>query len=547
RLTFTVIDADTGQLIPARVIFRPPPHAGFADSLTSGSFSPLSPGGATGAVVGPGVLGSPEGVLLANGFGTVPVPPGSYSLFITRGPEYEAVQDSVKVHAGEEQQIEAVLDRTVDTRGWLAADMHVHLARSFDSQLPGDRRVISMVTNGIEVIVPTDHNVATDLGPTIQALGYGPELVGTISGDEFNFKEGHGGAYPVPYQADQPYGGAPPWIATGPGGCTAASTQINCLTAARAFPVMHAQIPGETVVTVNHPFWPRGDLGYFSNIQWGAGTSHPLPTPLPTAGLFDALEVLNGYQARTTVENALLADWFYLLGQGYRVTALGNSDTHRINWVRAGFPRTWLRLPNDRPGDTTGAGLADAIKHGRAIASTGPFVTLTADGGQIGDVVVPHRPGQVAVDLLVDAPGWIEVDRVRVFVNGDLRRDFAVPPGRRPVFHARFDEPIEGDSWILALASGTKPLPPDVVGESSHANGWEMLPWAITNPIFIDADGNGEWKPSFGAPRGAPGTPTNPLGEPDLNGVPEGCSPDEVPTEPPLEAPEDIVLPLLHF
>ncbi|HEY7956274.1 MAG TPA: CehA/McbA family metallohydrolase [Polyangia bacterium] len=537
RLIFTITDGDDGQPVPSRVIFRPPPHAGFADSITSGRYDPLSWGGNTGAVVGPGVLGSPEGVLLAYGTGEVPVPAGTYSLFITRGPEYEAVETSVTVSAGEVRPISAELERSVDTRGWLAADMHVHTSRSFDSWMRGDRRVISMVTGGVEVIVPTDHNVSTDLAPAIRALGYGPDRVGTVTGNEFNFKEGHAGVYPVAPPPVFRQEGMPP----GPPDCSMGSTAIYCTTAALAFPRMHAELPGVTVVTVNHPFWPEGDLGYFTNIQWGAGTAHPLPALLPTAGLFDAMEVLNGYQTRATVENNLVADWFFLLEHGHRITALGNSDTHRINWVRGGWPRTWLRLPNDRPGDTTGAGLSEAIKHNRAIASTGPFVIFTADGAQIGDTVVPLRPGVVSLDITADAPAWIDLDRVRVYVDGELRQDFQVSRGLRPVFHTRFDEKIAGDGFIVVFASGSRPLPPDVVGELSHTIGREMLPWAITNPIFVDGDGDGVWSPPRPAVRHLTRPPA-PLAAREELSVPVGCGPDD-PT--PLETPEQLLLPLL--
>src|SRR5580693_7216279 len=59
-LKITVTDHDTGLPIPARVIFRPPPAAGFADSISSGMFAVNSPGSSIGAVVAPGVVGSPE-------------------------------------------------------------------------------------------------------------------------------------------------------------------------------------------------------------------------------------------------------------------------------------------------------------------------------------------------------------------------------------------------------------------------------------------------------------------------------------------------------
>ena len=85
------------------------------------------------------------------------------------------------------------------------------------------------------------------------------------------------------------------------------------------------------------------DLGYFLNIRWKPGM------PLSTAGLFDGIEVLNGYAMRPPDIADLLLDWFALLNQGLRLTGLGNSDTHRIDWLRGGYPRTWLGLPTTEP------------------------------------------------------------------------------------------------------------------------------------------------------------------------------------------------------
>jgi hypothetical protein len=461
----------------------------------------------------------------------IPIPAGTYQLLVTRGPEYEAVPVDVTLAPGEARAIEVTLDRTVDSGGWLSADLHVHLGRSFDAKLRAERRLISMVTNGVELVVATDHNVATDLAPDAAALGYGADVVGTIVGDEFNFMGGHGGGYPVPYDPSDPIGGgAPPWTnCPGPG--------IDCVGPAEAFPWMHGLIPGVTAVTVNHPYWPGADLGYFTNINWGAGTAGGL-RPLETEGMFDAMEVLSGYQLSSTAISVLVEDWFYLLGRRVRVTALGSSDTHRINWVQSGWPRTWLRLPTDRPGEVTGAMLAEAVKKGRAVASTGPFVRLRVDGGDIGDTVTPRVAGKVSIDITVDSPGWIPVDTVFLYINGAERRRFSVSGMARPRFHTVVDENISGDAYVVVIASGNAALPPDVVGELSRQSGYDMKPYAITNPVFVDADGNGQWEPASRPlrPKSAFPTPSAP------KVVVDGCDAegaildDPWKGEPPLDA-----------
>jgi hypothetical protein len=546
HLSFRVLDAGSQQPMPARVIFRPPPAAGFADSITSGTFHVNSPGSGGGTDVSPGVVGAPEGVLLQSGVGVVPVPPGEYDLVITRGPEWELAQLHASVVDERTNDIEVALERSVDTRGWLAADMHVHTNASMDSRMPADHRIISMLTSGIEVMVTTDHHSIVDLEPLMRQLGYGADMATTLSGDELNFYEGHAGVYPVRYDPNKPHGGSPPWQPFNgkPSRCDQPIVGTNCLSDVDAFPAMHSLFPG-AVVTVNHPWWPKGDLGYFTNVDWGAGTNHPLPAPLRSAGLFDALEILNGYWVRDDAETALVADWFYLLQQGHRVTALGNSDTHKINWVRAGFPRTWLRMPTERPGDVTPEDLADAIRSGRAIASTGPFVTLRVNEHEIGDTVHLSEPGRVDAEITVDAPDWIQVDQVQLFVGGEPFTTIPISRGHRPLFDVSVSVPVRSDTFIVALASGAQPLPPDIVGEYGHATGQEMRPWAITNPVFVDSNGDG-WHPTI-AWR-PPAHIVAPVSVPAQRGpVPVDCDPqaeDALEREPPLNAMQAL-MPLL--
>jgi hypothetical protein len=221
-----------------------------------------------------------------------------------------------------------------------------------------------------------------------------------------------------------------------------------------------------------------------------------------------------------------------------------------------------VRLPTDFPGDVTAPMLVDAIRNQRAIASTGPFITLTVDGGQIGDTIVPTG-GTVSVAVTVDAPGWMAVDTVRVYAGGFEVRRFDILPGTRPVFSTTFTLPVSADTFIVAHASGKQPLPGDVVGEYARSMGYDMLPWAITNPVFIDYNGDGLWKPPpasqapvgppFGPmkpaplPGGAPGGPAaaGPLGARQT--VPVDCQPGASGVEPPLSVPPiRQLMPLLY-
>ena len=486
------LDDDTGLPLPARVLVTAVPPTPSVRFDVDERGRPVN--GEFGVRLSPGVIGAPEGVLLVSGSGWFDVPAGTYDLFITRGPEWEADERRVGVVKDHSIRIDSPLRRTVDTSGWLAADLHVHTARSFDSRIPVEDRVVSEVAVGVEVIVATDHNVFSDLQPDVDLFGY-HALARAFVGDEFNFWEGHGGAYPMPYDAKDPVdawghptGGAVAW--------SVEYSLARLIHAGPMFDLLHG-LPTAPAVTINHPrLLP--DLGYFTNVGWAP------PDPLPTAGSFDAIEILNGYMDAPDEIATLLRDWFFLLSSGVRVTGLGSSDTHRLRDVKAGFPRTWLRMPTEDVTKLLPADLADAIKHQRAIASNGPFARLTVDGAAIGDLVT-DTSGIVTVDAFVDAPDWIDVDRVRLYVNGQVAQEIPLERGLRPRLHLRFRQALPaGDAWLALAASGSKPLPTALIGE--HEGG-VVTPFAITSPVFVDGDGDGAWRPRVAEPDPGPIAP----------------------------------------
>ena len=46
------------------------------------------------------------------------------------------------------------------------------------------------------------------------------------------------------------------------------------------------------------------------------------------------------------------------------------------------------------------------------------------------------------------------------------------------------------DAFVVVRVDGDRPLPPVVGGPPAET----LFPVAITNPIYVDADGDGKWK-----------------------------------------------------
>lgn len=475
RLRLTVRSSDDLAPMPARVLIYP----------KTGTPAPsLGSNGRSASSYSSGVLGATRGLFLATGDADFGFPEGTYDLLLFQGPEYEQIRRTVTLTAKQTTTLDVTLEHSVRTTGWVAADMHVHSKVSFDAHVLPDHRVVTEVCSGVELIVPTEHGIHHDLQRDIEALGYRQRAV-SIPGSEYTFAGGHLGVYPVRVDPMGNQGGAPDWQVW---------PRPLDFPAPQAFPMVHA-LPTDPLLVVNHPRLPP-DLGYFLNIGWPRVPGEKLAT----APLIDGIELLNGYEQSPPELTALLADWFFLLNDGQRITALGNSDTHLVDALVAGYPRSWLRLPTEEPARIIQDDLRTAVRGMRAVASNGPFLQLLVDGRDVGDTVLV-RNGQVRVHITADAASWIDVKRVLLYRSGELVLSLPITERKHPALDTVLDLPISADGWLAAAVVGAEPLPVDVIGS---IEGGQARPFAITNPIWLDADGDLKITPPGGSPRPDP-------------------------------------------
>lgn len=452
RFKYLVNDAD-GAALPARIILRGVPPTRDPD------LSPLEQAG-----------GAKNIVYTRTGQGEIELPAGRYRVVVTHGPEYDIVDQEVEVNAESGASVHATLARTVETGGWIACDFHLHAAPSHDSSVTLEDRVLSLLAEGVEYAVPTDHNHVTDYQPIVARLG-ATALLATTSGVEITTATwGHFNAFPYPRRLEPP-----PWANVAP---------------AEIFAVVRARAPG-AVIQVNHPRMPG--VGYFNRIE--------LRPELGSAEAddasfdFDAIEVVNGYdlEAPKLIEQNL-REYFSLLNFGRRYTATGSSDSHRlvINW--AGYPRSYVRVADDAPEKVRATEIARAVAEGRVVVSNGIFIAVAANGTQgPGDTIVGRR---VTLEIDARAPRWVDVRRIAVWVSGTLATTFsgARRAGNAPL-HVKTELDVEQDGWIVVEAWGEQPMSPVFYGR-------RVLPFAFTNPIFVDADQDGVVRPAeLPAPR----------------------------------------------
>jgi hypothetical protein len=411
--------------------------------------------------------------MAASGVGAARVPLGTYDVYVSRGPEWDLYVARHVTVAARGAHVSARLHHVVHTDGWVSADFHVHAASSADSRVPMHDRIYEFLSDGVEVITSTDHNVVSDYAPLIQELGVGRDI-NSIVGDEVTTNGwGHFGAWPLPQKLEEAGHGA---------------TLVQGRTAAQFFHDVRVNAPG-AIIDVHHPRIDA-EIGYFTVGQ--LDTAHDRAGRPGFSFDFDAVEVLNGYQdpERRSVDR-VIAEWFELLDHGHLITATGNSDTHHLDHNIGGYPRNYVRVLDDRPAMVRPEQIATALKHHRSFFTTAPFVRLRAGGGELGDVV-RAQGGKIKVEIEVQAAPWVAVSSAALYLSGREVKRWSVPASEEPVrLRDAIELSVEQDSWLVARVDGDRPLAP-VVGDRKR---FDVRPLALTNPIFVDRDGNGAYDP----------------------------------------------------
>ncbi|MBY0275122.1 CehA/McbA family metallohydrolase [Candidatus Binatia bacterium] len=424
-------------------------------------------------------------VLSASGTGSAALPPGAYQVWISRGIEYDTSVQSVVVPAGGTVNVNAMLTRVVDTTGYLSADMHVHAQNSADSGITFETRAREAAAEGLEIVVPTDHNFNSDMQSAITSTGLGA-WVATLPGDEVTTNEwGHFNGYPLTVNpADLTHGGA---------------LLPRGLTPGQLFATLRTD-PRGPVVQVNHP--RAGGIGYFDLTAFNpvSGTSANPDFSLA----FDAIEVFNG--KRLSQLPTVLNDWYRLLNRAKRVTGVGNTDTHIVFSQELGYPRNFVAVGTDDPATLSEATFKSALKGQQSLFTNGPFVELKVDGAPIG-AQISNGSGTVNAAVRIQAPTWITVDTLDIVVNGNVVQTVSVPTtGNALRLDATYPLQITADSWIAVQVKGgdcrvdssnkcltgncpgrMDPIIPPQYGTDP------VCPYAHTNPVFVDYDGNGQF------------------------------------------------------
>jgi hypothetical protein len=226
-------------------------------------------------------------------------------------------------------------------------------------------------------------------------------------------------------------------------------------------------------------------------------------------------------------------DWMSVLRTGRRVVGTANSDSHEHAKDEPGYPRTYVAVPSDIPSEVSPDDIVAGFVSGDLLMTNGPFVAVNIGGSGMGSVVDASE--EVTLEVTVRSATWVVPNRARVYRNAILIADEVLTTA--PVTGEQGGEYLEAtltlpidtqgeDGFVVVEISGDADYFPSTfpnevpplqfnevltaiggsfgLGDSGPTLGpaltYQVTPYAMTNPIWLDANGDGEITPVLDLP-----------------------------------------------
>ncbi len=463
-LEVQVTDGDSGKPLPCRITITR--NDGSLAALYASTNQPLA--------VRPGVI------YTADGKARVGLLPGDYKLHATCGFEYGLETKTISIKAGETKSVHLQIRREVPTPGWVSCDTHVH---TFTFSRHGDatteERVLTLAGEGIELPIATDHNILTDFSEAAARMRV-QDYFTPVIGDEVTTKAAHFNVFPIQAGSRVPDFRIDDW------------------------PKLLASIrstPGAQVVIMNHPRNVHNAFQPFAKTNFNAVSGESLR--VLDFG-FDAIELVNSSALQSDLM-LVYRDWFAALNYGRRIIGVGSSDGHDVSRYIIGQGRTYIWCRDSNPAAIDVNEACRNLREGRALVSMGLLTHMTVNNQfTVGDLAT-NLNNTMQVEVTVLGPSWTHADRLELFANGVKIREQQFEPQSEKLLTRNQAEKAKvtwmiprpaHDVYLVAIATGpgvTAPYWAISRPYQSSSRSWEPRVVGSTNPIWIDADGDGKF------------------------------------------------------
>ena len=394
----------------------------------------------------------------ATGSASLTLPPGTYTVVVTKGLEFARSVRTLTVAAGHTAFARIQLTRLLDlpARGWWSGDLHVHM--NYGGAYRNDPARLRFQAEAEDVHVVENLIVNKEQRiPDIALFQARPDPVSTprtlVKHDE---------EYHTSYWGHTAHLGLTEGLIL-PNYAGYANTAAASLYPDNAaiFDLAHAQ---RGISGYVHPYEELPDLA------GAAPPTHALPVDV-ALGKVDYVEV-GGFSDHLATAEV----WYRLLNAGFRLPAGAGTD------AMANFASLHGPVGMNRVFVRSGATLRyrawlEALKAGRTFVSNGPLLSFSLDGREAGDEL-RFPAGVHPVTARVTLRSSVPVERLEIVANGvvvapiplsadSLRADASIPL------------PITRSGW-LTLRAYSRHSAPAVL---------DVYPFATTSPIYVTVAG----------------------------------------------------------
>ena len=394
-----------------------------------------------------------------NGSFSVTLPVGTADLEVWRGFEYEPVQRTVDVRAGEWTTLEVDMSRWIDmaAEGWYSGDNHIH---------PN--------YGGHYFVQPIDLRNKAQAEDLNVANGMIANYWGNSRVEDLEHFLGHphphGDERTVVYYNEE-Y--RPSYFAH--------LSLLNLVELITPFYIgsigtaHHALYPDNASVLEQvhdqggiggyvHPF----GLNHRDPLAAGPGGARELPVDA-ILGVADFVDVACIWSDELGTAEV----WYRLLNTGSRIPATAGTDAMTDIWRHPAVGTTRSYVYTGRE-ELDYDEWADAMAQGRAFVTSGPILSLDVSGKGMGEELAASRGDVVAVSAT--ARSIFAMDRLEIIRNGEVIHTVEANGSRS--IEAELEIPVESSGWIAAR----------VLGPTQHGVMDSYL-FAHTNPVYVVADG----------------------------------------------------------
>ncbi len=448
-----------------------------------------------------------EGVVYTStGSAKFGVAAGKFRIYASRGFEYNAPSAVFTIDPGVTLKRTLVLQREVDTAGWVACDTHVHtVTHSGHGDCTIDERMATIAGEGIELVIATDHNKHIDYREIADAHGVDQYFTPVI-GNEVTTKQGHFNIFPVAKGAPVPSHQTTNWD--------------------ELFEEIYTT-PDVKIAILNHPRDIHSGFRPFSRRHHISVSGENMDG---NRMQFNAMEMINSGAVQVNVKE-LLHDWCGLINRGRQITPVGASDSHDVSRYIVGQGRTYIQCADDDPGNIDVDKAVAAFQDGRVIVSYGLMVKLSIHKARNADRIkldthsASDRPilekESIEVTAEVLGPSWARCNQVSLYVNGPIspmmswarpmvvsdeektqgvlrKARWRLTPASAPELAS--DPPVKQDVWLTAFAFGPgvdQPFWKTAKPYQMEGTTFHPYTFSCSGAIKLDLDGDGKYSSPY--------------------------------------------------